>query len=71
MDPHRPAGRPHIPHLLSQPKDAYSEPEQGIILSQGDVSFLLDVVVKQKDASPSMLSCGFEAVSLHLGDRTN
>lgn len=41
------------------------------IFSQGDDSFLLDLAVKQKDASPFRLSCGFEAVSLPLGDRTH
>jgi hypothetical protein len=51
MNPHGPAGGPNT-DLLGEAKQPHPEPEQGIILSQGGVSFLLDLSVKQEDASP-------------------
>jgi hypothetical protein len=70
MDPHGPAGGPYA-DLLSEAKQPHSEPEQGIILGQGDASFLLDWSVKQEDASPLTCGVGFPQVSLQLGDATH
>jgi hypothetical protein len=69
VDPHGPARGPH-PDLLSKAKQPHPEPEQGIILSQGGASFLLEWLLKQEDASPSTWGVGPPQVSLQLGDAT-
>jgi hypothetical protein len=68
VDPHCPAGGRHA-DLFGERKDALAEAKKRIILSQGDVSFLLVFPDKQQDASPSSRQRGFTEVSLHLGDR--
>ena len=71
MDPHGPAGRPHVAQLLGQGECSQPEPVQGIIGGQGGASFPLDWQVKREEASPLPTSVGGSAVSLQLGDRTH
>ena len=52
MDPHHPTRSPNVSQLLGQGKYPQPEAIQGIIITHGGVSSLLDVMVKQQDAPP-------------------
>ena len=56
--------------LLGHRENSNTEPEQGIIISHGDVLLLCSIGVKQKSASPLPFPARHNQVSAQLGERT-